>query len=626
MNRVPNLDGFVLLGAGGANPRVEVEGSSGAEATTLLSLSPGSSVYAIARSTRGNRLAIGTKAGKIYLLDAVDRPGSSVPKILNQGAPVLSLAFVDDMRLCSSDTAGRCLVWELPSPTPQTLSTEGKTICALVQAENDLVGLSECGFLMVWRGDLLGAPEETRVGEPISPLGLVRGAYWAEAGSVVFPLRDGSALLYSPEHRSVRTFTTHEDRAFAVTTFGRFLATAGHTDGVLKLWEFPGPTVQSAFEIPKGIIAIAASVAAGGSFLLIMEDGAASYFQESEGQLVLTANVSGSGYRTVVGAACTAIESAHKRQREEQARSLFLNAAELIERKADSSIDKEVRQLESVGYPHLARYAECRAAASRNDILAVMEAQKRLVAFLPDKPPSRGFLLQMAETYRRLLLHEEALETLERANAIEPTPENQERLRMTRGYVEALVQGSCIVVPEEGIGLTLLIEGAKRLGRAFTTAVLMRSLDPVAGHGVQVSIGDFVAAYDLVRQQSLVLSLPTCQVERFRIIEAHQVHAPEEIAIFEPASQDEACVLFGLRFLDTAVETLVTPILFFRPAAIRKDQAIDAHAAQAIAMVRSVTEKHTLDAWIRQVHKHIEAALGRLISEAMAKGRRSRTR
>jgi len=59
---------MILLGAGGANPRLEKFDIGLQETRSLAEFSPGESIYAIDWSPNAKRIAVGTRSGSLYTL------------------------------------------------------------------------------------------------------------------------------------------------------------------------------------------------------------------------------------------------------------------------------------------------------------------------------------------------------------------------------------------------------------------------------------------------------------------------------------------------------------------------------------------------------------------------------
>jgi len=142
----------VLLGTGGDEPGIDVYCIDSDQCRRIRSFSRGESIYALSWSPGHAILAAGSKRGFLYLIvDATAREGdqdSNVRRLVH-GFPILSVCFLDCVNVAVSDTAARCLIWNLSGEMKvHKLPTGRETICALFCLGGDRVaGISEQGEL-----------------------------------------------------------------------------------------------------------------------------------------------------------------------------------------------------------------------------------------------------------------------------------------------------------------------------------------------------------------------------------------------------------------------------------------------------------------------------------------------
>ena len=224
----------LLLGRGGQQPGIDRLPPNETDVMRLLELPPGCSVYAVDADATGTTIAAGSRAGTIHFLHGEN----SV--CLEQGAPVLAVCLLDGLRLASTDTLGRCFLWQplKDRQHPRSMATEGGRICSLLGLpDGRLLGLSSEGRLLWW---------DTRTGEmvqsldcpaPPEKLALVRLLRWPDRNIIVYPAIGGQVALCILEKHRIRTWDAHEgDCCYAAFFAGASLCTIGRADGLMRVW------------------------------------------------------------------------------------------------------------------------------------------------------------------------------------------------------------------------------------------------------------------------------------------------------------------------------------------------------------------------------------------------------
>ena len=232
------LSGF-YAGSGGNDPRVSTIDCKKLKVRTCLSLPQSHSAYEIEVSRRNDKIAIGTKGGKVIILES--RQGTKVrePIYINQGAPVLSLCWVNEALIAISDLAGRCLLWNIfQTDIPSVLGTDGDFVVALVSLQEDvLAGLSNTGKIYLWNVFDSVPLSKSDVHLPPKMGAFVKIINWRQKGCLAFPGQGGHLVFYNTQTQKVDIIKAHDRDFYAIAKMKDSLLTIGMKDSLLKIWE-----------------------------------------------------------------------------------------------------------------------------------------------------------------------------------------------------------------------------------------------------------------------------------------------------------------------------------------------------------------------------------------------------
>ena len=604
---------WVLLGAGGAAPRVDALDENGT-AATVLQLAPGDSVYVLIARKDGLCAVAGAKGGKIHELDLRVHPPAPTGRVFHQGAALTAGIFLENA-LIAADADGRILEWEEPFHTPSILRPEGSPVCSFLDTGECLIGLCLDGMLVIWPKSLRTPPAAVKGMAPPSPAALVQAAYLDSLNSAVFPAKGGGIQVYNPASQTLKRLAAHRGDFCAMTLYGAYLVSAGRCDGRLKLWRRDSLVQVGECPIPQGVIAAGASPARGGALVFATEDGGAVLFEEEEGAFVQAARLPHGEYRTVAGVHCGVVEASRQQREEMEARTLVAEAEESLESGRIQNVGDYACRLRERGYAHLALYVEARAAAHADDPIAEIAARRAMCGMLPDRRESCDSLLRLAALLWQFRQIDETIRILERAAAAGADDAIQPWLRHASECRAALARGKGLVMLEKPGALVSVLSLAARLGTPYPHPLLIRELPPIFCRGEHVSPDAFAAVCAGLDKEPLAAPLPACRLERVCIVDDSRIHPEGCAALFRAAPDNEASLEFGLRFTETEVETVAVPMLIFAPAALDGASTADECSQRALRRAQCITEQNAAHSWIRHVHRHAQRALAHLVSE-----------
>jgi len=282
----------LILGTGGPQPLAGLLGCDNPDIQHLLELDQGYSIYALAIDSGRNLIAAGTRGGTIELLTLngeIESLRLRKTLSLRQGPPVLSVCFVENSQIASSDMAGGCFLWQpLDKPNnPRQLDTAGGCVCSLLHiSKKQLMGLCSDGRLLLW--DIISGKitQTINAAEPPNKLALVKLSYWPRHNAVIYPGKDGQLAFYELDSSKFQTHKAHAGEFFTCALSEDTLYTVGIDDCLMKAWRDPGQSNPLQYHVPPGVVAAEVFWESPLQFVLVDQNGQAGIYEIQSDKLV----------------------------------------------------------------------------------------------------------------------------------------------------------------------------------------------------------------------------------------------------------------------------------------------------------------------------------------------------
>jgi len=286
---------------------------SGNRTLAVSRFGPGYSVYALAVSPSGSRLAAGTRAGllRVHALENHRARENAAPIFevvhgsdLETG--VLGLAFPTDEILASGGQDGRIKLWDVPGQR-QLAEIEAHpsgiaALCSLGSLVVASIGMD--GVLRVWDLDTLKSKYESeafelpRIAAPTGA-GLTGLDFDPQTGLLLHASRSGELHVYDTrEDFTKRLVQAHHGDFFAIACGVERVATAGLQDLELKLW--PQTLSQPVAHVSVAMPIVAVGWVGAGAIMTIGQDGS-SQFWDVGGELPASLPAVKGDLRTCIG-------------------------------------------------------------------------------------------------------------------------------------------------------------------------------------------------------------------------------------------------------------------------------------------------------------------------------------
>jgi len=255
---------IVFAGGGSENSSLMMWPKPGEEAKPLIisQFNRGYSVYALAISPNGTRIAAGTKAGllQVHGLSNFQASENSPPlfEIFHQPS-VVSLAFCTDDILASGGIDGKIKVWSVSEKRQLAETTAHPNgVFALRQLGSlVLASIGEDNILRVWDMDTLEVKFESDPIDLPKIRALISLDYNSINGLLMHPSRNGDLHLYNPHNDFARHIVNAHNGDFCALAYGgEYVITAGLEDTMIKLWSSSVDKLLTEASAPLGVLAV----------------------------------------------------------------------------------------------------------------------------------------------------------------------------------------------------------------------------------------------------------------------------------------------------------------------------------------------------------------------------------
>lgn len=263
------------------------------------------SVYALAISPNGTRIAAGTKAGllRVHTLSDFQVPENSPPlfEVFHPPA-VISLAFCTDDILVSGGLDGNIKAWSVPEKHQLVeFSAHSDGVFALRQIGSlVLASIGGDGVLRVWDMDSVEKKYESDSFVLPRIRALTSLDYNFDTGLLVHPSRSGDLHIYDALNDFKKHIISAHEGDFGALAYGNdYLVTAGSQDAVIKLWSTSMDNLITNTSAPAGVLAV--GWAGSKKIMTVFADGNGQFWNVNNSDLLPGDRFDGFNLRTTVG-------------------------------------------------------------------------------------------------------------------------------------------------------------------------------------------------------------------------------------------------------------------------------------------------------------------------------------
>ena len=608
-----------FLGAGGNNPNVEVFNADSGEGNKLLELPPLHSVYTIDTDSESGALAAGTKGGLIYLTTVareLESNDSALPRKLVQGASVLSVCWINKALLASSDTAGRCFLWNtIKEGDPRLLKAMKGVTCSLLSLPDGLLaGLSIKGKLSILKLSEGRVIQEVDFLMPPPMHSLVRMVYWPSEHAIVFPTIEGKLALCNLSNYGIRYIEAHKGEFYAITVWGDNLVSVGKDENSLKIWSAETKIPVSVFQVPSGVISAALAGSWPSKILLVDVQGMATSYVIDKENLQTLNHMTSQNYRVVSTLAQEKVEIIYNQWRESEVLRLLGEIKENAGKIPDDVIDKMHSQLIELGYEHVSLAIRAENAEQREDIVGALKLYSLLIQIIPlDNPKSCPSVEKYAILLAKAWLMKEAeamCKIIMRINPEYPFVIETKKLSQT---AILLRESQCIIEPD--IPIDHIIESATIVNKQFGGRYMINKRDPDSCCGLKITSKMIQQKYEQIRMKSRETHLPEANIEQVWWLSRGKIEKIDLIGFGKGQTNGIKGLQFALQVLNGELETVVIPVIIFDTRKISSGVSIKEKNENLSSILDQIINKALSNPYLASVHMALNKAIRRLVTK-----------
>jgi hypothetical protein len=600
----------LLLGRGGPQPGVDRLPLNETDVVRLMELPPGRSVYAVDADATGTTIAAGSRGGTIHVLHGEN----SV--CLEQGAPVLAVCLLDGSRLASTDTLGRCFLWQPLKDLqhPRFMATEGDRICSLLGLpDGHLLGLSSEGRLLWWDTHTGEMVQSVDCPAPPEKLALVRLLPWPNQNIIVYPAIGGQVALCILEKHRIRTWDAHEGDCYAIFFAGASLCTIGRDDGLMRVWNTRG-TQLGQYLAPKGAIAAEATSDDRG-VLVVTDDGHAQVYERESGVLRLKETLAGADYRTVRGPTSETRKSVFEEQRRARGRKLCQQIQEKLNARETEGLDSLHQQLVDLGYSAISLALQAQQGAREHNIIAELQARHSLAQILPpNQPNATNSLLRHAKSLEGAWLLPEALTILGKVKAADDDAAPSEWLDRT---AKAMTGEGWVVDPD--LPVPDLIEAATVVGKPLSGRWVLSRFEPIPFPERRLAATELVKKYEQVRQEDGRAGLPCARLQDTPWLSRSMPVTVETVLLAGSPNEMTEGAELAIQVLHDGLQTILAPYLLLAASAKKAAGSPSEHNQWVAGTLDRIIQGDSIGPWLDAVRRTLTYAIRRLRTETMGR-------
>jgi len=614
----------LLIGTGGLNPGLGMMAPDARSAESILSLPSGHSVYALDVDPEGERFAIGDRAGNIQVYSWPGMSSDSVPEKLfhfTQGAPLLSVCLAGDSILASSDTQGRCLLWDAIENEDHPVSLEGDevAICSMLRiGEDRIAGLSAKGSFLIWDIHRKILLESLTGPKPPQRLGFVKLVHWPAQDAVVYPTEEGFLAIVTLSSLGLQIKEAHLGPIYACIVNGKELHTLGMKDGYMKTWTCNSESceLEQIRSAPRGVLSGELLDGMSEDFLLINGEGEAAIYGLESDSLHCIRRLEGNHFRIAAGPAASARLAMEKRRCFALCQDLVNEAHDRIDAHETEGLEDLYGHITQLGFESVAVGLRIHQSYEQEDIIEELRARHRLIEIMPELNPDslHRYACLLAMTWC-IPEAKKIFDQIQTGNSADS--------EWLEKVVRAFAGKTSVLEPDYPI--PLLIEAANIVDRPFNGRWVMDYGPSIPFPDDGLDIDALVNQIEQVTMADHIEDLPHADAQSTWWITGESVRKANVVVFTDPSNGNITGPRWAIRIVKDEMRCNLIPMVLFDTGSIPNTRSARDHNRTVLSAFEQTADRIEPQSWPPKLKRVVEYSIRclrtRLRSRRKLKGR-----
>jgi len=604
----------IFLSSVGCDPGMAILDSDSDEIIKITDPSF-SSIYEMDIDCDAKLIAAGDKNGLIHIHELNNHEDNPflLKTTLIQGAPVLSVCWVENGQLAASDVAGRCFLWKVNDNQAFLPFQNAKNIiCSMFYTDDILTGLSIKGELLLW--DINNKNVVFNIETPPLPSmsNLVKMIYWPGNNALAFPGKGGILCLLDLESRKLITVEAHCGDFYALSVWGNNLLSFGLEDQTLKIWDKNSIQTIRSFHIDQNVISATIIQNQKDEFVFINSDGIACKYKIEQEHLKSIKFLEGGKYRICTIPSFDKInyyKTQHEKNKVNKITKAIIQSNNQI---SDHEINYYYKQLSNLGYEHVSLGLQVDKAIASGELTKAIELCFILINTIPqDNPHAYSSLEKYASLLEKSYNLPELAKICNLILKIDPINHNALKI-FKRCNLINFEQNSWIIEPD--IPFKTVIESATLINNQLAGRFAINSLGKIICEDIRLDTELIINKYIEIQNETDKFFLPTIISEQVCWFSKKHIETYQIISFSNELDQNYQHLQFVVKVVSNNIDTILVPAIIFDCRLLEYNNLGGDRGIDVLSIYNSIRNNPLSNAYLRKIHKTLNHTLQRIIT------------
>jgi hypothetical protein len=604
----------IFLSSIGCDPGMTVWDSDSDEIIKITDPSF-SNIYEMDIDCDAKLIAAGDKNGLIHIHELNNHEDNQFPlkTTLIQGAPVLSVCWVENGQVAASDVAGRCFLWNVNDNQAFLPFQNAKNIiCSMFYTDDILTGLSIKGELLLWDINQRNIVFNIETPPLPSMSTLVKMIYWPGNNALAFAGKGGILCLFNLKSRELITVDAHCGDFYALSVWDNNLVSFGLEDQTLKIWDKNSIQVTQSFRTDNNVISATIIPNEKDEFLLINSDGVACKYKIEQEHFKFIKYLGGDKYRICTIPSFDKIMAYKTKNEKNKVNKITKTITQANNPISDHEINYYYKQLSILGYEHVSLGLQVDKAIASGELSKAIELCFSLINTIPqDNPHAYSSLEKYASLLEKSYNLPELAKICKLILKIDPI--NNHALKIfKRCNLINFEQNSWIIEPD--IPIKTVIESAALINNQLTGRFAINSLGKIICEDIRLDTELIINKYIEIQNETDKSFLPTIISEQVCWFSKKHIETYQIISFSNELDQNYQHLQFVVKVVSNNIDTILIPAIIFDCRLPESHNFCGDCRIDILNIYNSIRNNPLSNTYLRKIHKTLNHTLQRIIT------------